>query len=67
MQKFKQVVESNAAKEAADFMKVIQKHIQRSIKELESDSFGGVGSVTPGLVGKMLSLQDQKWYRDLFK
>lgn len=59
--------EKDHTKEAVAFMKDIKSKIDKSIKELESDKFGGVGSITPSLVGKMARIHDEEWYRGLFK
>lgn len=61
------IQEADHTKEAIAFMKYIKSKIDKSISELENDKFGGVGSVTPSLVGKMAGINNESWYRGLFK
>lgn len=59
--------EKDHTKDAVAFMKDIKSKIDKCIKELETDKFGGAGSVTPSLVGKMVRIDDEDWYKGLFK
>lgn len=59
--------EKDHTKDAVAFMKDIKSKIDKSIKELESNKFGAVGSTTSSLVGKMARINDEDWYKGLFK
>ena len=54
--------DDTAYKALESFLKDIQKDIPRALKEIDQRDIGGAKSITPSLIGKMVRVNDEKWY-----